>query len=226
MALLYDSFGVRRVMLEANFWPNLPDFHPGELSRLYAHLNSHDTFASCELHSLGARFEGEQWVYDISTTDVALRCYSYETPDQLRSRIRGLLEGTRQFFADQHRLAFYVTEVRMIGIVPEDKDRHVGEVVRKRLLTRLKPEDLEVLDGLQGAGLRLVGDTDDFHWHANIEPPHGSYGVLGLTAELMFGPGEGPPKPDEDLDRIDEQVQAAYTFLNDQVREFASKLFH
>lgn len=64
------------------------------------------------------------------------------------------------------------------------------------------------------------------HWHADIEPPHGAYGVLGLGVEAYFVPSDDPPTPEGDIDRIDEQVDTAYTFLNDQVREFASKLFH
>lgn len=226
MALLYDSFGVRRVWIDVNFWPELPAFRPGELSQLYAHLNSDDLFLSCELNSnQGAVFDGEHWVYDIQSHRLALRCFGYESVVHLRGRIREMLTGTREFFAPR-RLAFFVDEVRMFGIVPEDRDRHIGEVVRKRLLRGMKADELGELPGLAGAGLRLVGDTDEFHWHADIEPPHGAYGVLGLGVECYFAPEADPPTPEGDVDRISEQVDAAYTFLNDQVREFAGKLFH
>jgi hypothetical protein len=226
LTLLYDSFGVRRVWIDVNFWPELRDFRPGELSQLYAHLNSDDLFLSCDLNSnQGARFDGEQWAYDITSDRLALRCFGYESVEHLRGRIREMLRGTREFFAPR-RVAFFVDEVRMFGVVPDDRDRPIGEVVRKRLLRGTKAEELEGLPGLVGAGLRLVGDTDEFHWHANIEPPHGSYGVLGLGVEAYFTPDVEPPTPETDIERISGQVDTAYTFLNDQVREFASKLFH
>lgn len=226
MALLYDAFGVRRVQVVANIWPDIDNFGSGELSRLYGHLNADDLFSSFELRSnMGARMEGEHWVYDISPSSILLRASAFATTDQLRKRIRSLLAGTRQFF-DRSYMAFYTEDVRVYGVVPDDKDRHVGEVVKKRLLQRLAKDDVEAMTGLAGAGLRLVGDTEAFHWHAQIEPPHGAYSVLALEAHAMFRPTPDPPTPGDDLDTIDEQVQATYDFLNDDVRTFASKLFH
>lgn len=225
MALLYDSFGVRRFQVEVNIWPDIESFSPGELSRLYGHLNSDDLFASCELRSnMGARFEGEHWVYDVSPSSLLLRCTGYSGTDELRRIIRLLLSETRSFF--HRRRAFYVGSVRAYGVVPEDKDRHIGQVVQKRLLSRVAKEELESLPGLSGAGLRLVGDTDDFHWHAFIEPPHGAYGVLGLDAQLMFWPSSEPPNADDDLDTIEEQVMMAYRLLTEDIKTFASKMFH
>lgn len=228
VALLYDQFGIRRFQLEVTFWPEMDGFLPGQLSQLYAALNGQDLFSLCMLQSTeGARFEGEHWVYDISDTSLLLRCTGYSSTDELRRVIRFLLSGTRDFFPGR-RLIFFVTEVRAFGIVPDDKDRDIGGVVEKRLLARVPTSDREALPGLAGAGLLLVGDENEqnFHWHARIEPPHGSYHVLALEAELMFWLPDQPPTAGGDLDRIDEQVMTTYAFITDSIRTFASKVFH
>jgi hypothetical protein len=228
MTLLYDSFGVRRFNIEAYIWPELHQFGQGELSRLYAHLNGDNEFESSDLFAGGssATFSGEHWRYDIDSNSVDIRCKGYATPDELRGRIRWLLAKTREFFsATSPHLAFFVPEIDVWGMVPDDKDRHIGEVVRKRLLSRIKAEDLDGLPGLTGAGLQLVGDAADFHWHARIEPPHGGYDILGIGVEMMFAPAPEPPTAGDDLDVIDDQVSRAYTFLTDDIRSFASKLF-
>lgn len=230
MALLYDQFGIRSFELMVNIWPGVDQFAPGELSRLYGHLNTDDEFQSCDLRlNQGARFEGDDWVYDIAPSSILIRCTGYPSTDALRRRIRRLLAQTRAFFAAQHYVAYYVENIRAFGSVPEDKDRNIGEVVQKRLLQRVKAEELEGLPGLAGAGLQLVGNAEEpqrFHWHARIEPPHGSYGVLGISADLMFPLAPEPPTEDDDLDDILRQVDAAYAFITDDVTTFASKLFH
>jgi len=99
-------------------------------------------------------------------------------------------------------------------------------VVEKRLLARVSKEDRAALPGLAGAGLRLVGDAEGFHWHADIEPPHGHYTVLALDADLLFWPEGEPPSPSDDLDTIDTQVMTAYEFITGDIKTFASKVFH
>ncbi len=228
MALLYDSFGVRSFQVEAYVWPGFHPFSSGELSRLYGHLNGDNQFESSDLLSGGtaASFSGEQWRYDIDSTSVDIRCRAFASTDALRSRIRWLLRQTREFFsATNQHLAFFVPEIDVWGMVPDDKERNIGEVVRKRLLSRVKPEDLEGLPGLAGAGLQLVGNADDFHWHARLEPPHGAYEILGIGVDMMFSPSEDPPTATEDLDVIDAQVAQAYAFVTEDVLSFAKKLF-
>jgi hypothetical protein len=230
MALLYDAFGIRRFVFRANMWPGLDDITSRELRRLFAALSlgQDDEWDSFELRpgGLGARFEGEHWIYDITPNSIYLRCDAYSSPDALRATVRNLLGSTRAFFASADPQAFYVEEMFVYGVVPDDKDRHVGEVVLKRLLRTLKRDELEGnLAGLTGAGLQLVGDAEDFHWHARIEPPHGSYEVLGVAVELMFPPTTDPPTDEDDLDRIDGQVEAAHSFITQEVVTFASQLF-
>lgn len=230
MALLYHQFGIRRFQLEANYWPEFDGFVPGQLSKLYGHLNADDLFASCDLFGTArAVFEGEHWEYDISDSALRLRCSSYSSPNELRDIIRKLLSGTREFLSPH--VGFFVDEVRAFGIVPDDKDRHIGEVVQKRLLAaRAEKEAATELPGLTGAGLRLVGDVEDdefqYHWHAGIEPPHGAYNVLMLDAQLMFWPSREPPSAPDDLDRIDAQITTTYRFLTDDIKTFASQVFH
>lgn len=128
MALLYDSFGIRRVEVLVNFWPDIDRFLPGDLSKLLGELNGDDLFTSSEFRpDSGARFEGEHWVYDLSLTSVLVRCTSYSTPQELRARIRDLLEGTRRYFGGRQSVAFFSDDVRVGGTVPEDKARNVGE---------------------------------------------------------------------------------------------------
>jgi hypothetical protein len=226
MALLYENFGVRRFELTAHMWPDIEGFTTRELRRLFGTLSIgvDDDFDSCVLRGdEGARFEGEHWVYDISSGSILLQCLGYSSSTNLRGSIHELLEQTRSFFAARQRLAFFVYAIRVFGTVPDDKDRHVGDVVRKRLL---RQTDTSELPGLAGAGLSLVGDADEgFHWHARIEPPHGAYDVLGIATELMFDLPPDPPTEDNDLDAIDEQVETAHSFIANVVPAFASKLF-
>lgn len=225
MTLLYDSFGIRQFQVDVLLWPEIRSFEVGQLSRLYGGLNGDDLFTTCELRGTnGARYEGEHWVYDISDGSIMLRCRGYSGTDELRRIIRSLLANTRQFFAPP-RLAFFVDTVRAFGLVPDDKDRDIGQVVQQRLLNRVPKADREALPGLMGAGLRLVGDAETFHWHGDIEPPHGAYHMLALDAELIFFPAEEPPTAVDDLDSIDERVIMAYNFVNDDLRVFASKVF-
>lgn len=158
-------------------------------------------------------------------SSVLIRCRGFETPERLQSQIRSLLDGTRGFFQDRGVVAFYTDEVRVLGIVPDGTSRHVGQVVEKRLLSRVKVEDRQELPGLTGAGLRPVGDGDDYHWHASIEAPHGAYDSLALSAQLMFAPGAEPPPAGPDLDAIEKQVETGCDFVRDRLQTFATKLF-
>lgn len=227
MALLYDHFGVRRFSFRAHMWPEMEDFASAELRQLFGELSlgADDEFESCEILPSGAVFEGEHWVYELNLSSVRLQCFGYSSLTNLRASVRGLLEQTREFFKSSH-VIFYVTSMNVYGTVPDDKDRHVGEVVMRKLLRNVKQEDRDILDGLEGAGLSLVGTTDeDLHWHARIEPPHGAYEVLGLAAELMFPPSPEPPKAGEDLDRIDDQIEATHDFITTRIPQFANRLF-
>ena len=214
MALLYDSFALRRIDVIANIWPDFDRFLPGALSRLTAELNDDDGFSSIEVQSeTGVRLEGEQWVYDLSLSSVMLRCRAVLSPEMVSGRVRSLLDTTRQFFSARHPIAFYTDQIQVLGYVPDDKEeRNVGDVVKKRLLARVSAEDQNALPGLAGAGLHLVGNDYErrFHWHASIEPPHGAYDSLGLWSQLIFLPTEGPPTAGPDLDAIEEQIGYGY----------------
>jgi hypothetical protein len=226
VSLQYEHFGVRRVELVVSIWPGIDGFMAGELSRLFGVLNDNDTFSSSEHRpGEGARFEGEHWIYDISLSSILLRATGWETRIDLGAQIKSLLAKTRKFFSPSS-VIFYTTEIRVAGVVPEEKtDRDIGEIVQKKLLSRVKIDDRKTLEGLAGAGLRLHGDTKDYHWHASIEPPHPSYDELYLSGELLFPRGPEPPSPGPDIDRICEQVDMAYDFVNDGVRSFAGKVF-
>jgi hypothetical protein len=228
MALNYDSFGVRRVDIETNIWPEFDRFLPGQLSKLLGVLNDDDAFTGVDLEpESGLRLEGEQWVYDLSLSSVLLRSKGFSDPQAASPRIRSLLENTRAFFArPSHQVVFFTDEVRVLGSVPDDRERNVGDIVLRKLLHGLKDEDRDLLPGLSGAGLRLIGDAEaGYHWHASIEPPHGRYESLGLWAQLMFPPPESPPRPGSDVNTIIEQVAMGYELVSSGLKTFASKRF-
>lgn len=229
MALLFDHFGVRRVELDVLMWPGFSHgFKPGELSSLYGALNTDDAFESCELRAnLGATFDSEHWEYDISTTRIHIAAGpAFQSFDELDKRVLHLIEETKKHLT-QRRLPFVTTErAYVMGVVPEDGDRDVSEVVRSKMLSRRLTQQhdgerlLDHLPGdLVGAGITLVGDGEDFHWHANIGPAHGGATNLRISAELYFPP---PSEAPEDS-MISDSLRTAYEFLNTSVREFAQE---
>lgn len=226
MALLYESFGGGRLEIILNMWPDFDRFYPGQLSKLLGVLNDDDAFTSVDLEpESGLRLEGEQWIYDLSLASLVLKSKGFADPQAASPRIRSLLEATRTFFGDR-AIAFFTDEIRVWGFVPDDRNRNVGDVALRRLLRGVSTEDRNLLPGLSGAGLRLVGDADEgYHWHAGIEPPHGRYDSLGLSAQLMFRPPEAPPRQGSDVNTIVEQVATAYNLVSRDLRTFASKLF-
>ncbi|MGI8945127.1 MAG: hypothetical protein ACR2GL_02660 [Thermoleophilaceae bacterium] len=228
MPLMFDQFGVRRVDLDVLMWPGFDHgFKQGQLSELYGALNSDDLFESCELNAtMGAEFESEHWHYDISTTRIRIRSEAFETPQALDKRVLHLLGETKRFFTPRS-LPFLTAERIVIrGIVPDDKGKDVAEILRSKMLaSRLRKKKdgerlIDLLPGrLSGTGLELVGDTDKYHWHADIGPVHSPESSLTLRADLYFPPPEDPP--DESL--ISERLQQAYDFMTTHVVEFARR---
>lgn len=228
VALLFDQFGVRRVELHVLMWPGFSHpFKQGELSELYGKLNSEDLFESCELRAnVGAEFESEHWNFDISTSRIRLRSESFQSYEDLTKRMMHLLEETQRFFGS--RLPFLFTDhVSVRGVVPEGAERDVSEVVLAKMLSRrLDKRDphgsrpLDSLPGeLSGAGVTLVGDTDAYHWHADIGPAH-AYPVLPIGADLYFP----PPAESPEHSMIAENLDTAYQFITTTVLEFAEKI--
>jgi hypothetical protein len=223
MALQYDNFGLRRIVVEANLWPPVQEIAAATLSQLFGAVNEDDTFATCELRPGGATFDGEAWDYNINGSTVVLRWWGTRPPDDLDSRIRRFLDGTRVVAMD-HQVGFYTEEIRVFADVPEGKNRDIGEVVKKRLLKGMKAEDRESLTGLMGAGLRLRGVSESYVYQANIDPKS-SGDMLNLFAGLKFKPEAEPPRPGPDLDLIERQRQIACAFVAEELVEFSRKLF-
>jgi hypothetical protein len=218
MSLLYDSYGIRRVALEVNLWPEVERFKTKALSELFGALNSDGMFSSLELRpESGARFESDAWAYDLSPAGVFVRCVQMTSMDDLKRRIHSLLDGTRKCVASDR--AFYTDEVRVLAHVPEGGKRDVETVVSKKLIPpRVDRSDLP---GLEGAGLSLTGTTETYHYHASISP-YGSE-ALALSGTLTFRPSPEPPRPGSDLDVIDGQIGVACGFVKDELRAFSSK---
>jgi hypothetical protein len=228
VALLFDQFGVRRVELDVLMWPGFGHgFKHGELSRLYGALNSEDLFESCDLRAnVGAEFESEHWRFDISTTRIKLSSEAFQSFAELGKRMLHLLEETRKFF--EPRPPFLIAErVSVWGVVPEDAERDVSETIRSKLLTRrlTKADDngdrpLDLMPGqLTGTGVTLVGDTEKYHWHANVGPAH-SFPTLPISVDLYF------PTPTERPEgaMISESLSTAYEFITNNVVEFAGQI--
>ena len=221
MALLYDNYGIRRLAVEVNLWPEVERFEAKTLSKLFGVLNVDGLFSACELRpETGARFESDTWTYDLSPAGVFMRCTSLRSLDDTRQHMLKLLEGTRQCISSERmQRAFYTDEIRAFVHVPESGKRDVESVVYKKLLT--KTTDLSDLPGLEGAGLSLTGTTDVYHWHGEVNP-YGSDALM-LSAALTFRPSPEPPRPGPDLNVIDGQIGTACTFATDHLRVFASK---
>jgi hypothetical protein len=226
MALLFDSFGVRRVDVRIVIFPGFDHgFRPGELSALYGRLNADDVFESCELRAnVGATFESEHWEYDISTSRIRIAADSFTSYTDLEKRVRHLTDETQAFFTPQRLPFLIVQQTEAVGIVPNDKGADVGPIVRAKILARRVREHeggLDLLPGIvHGAGITLTGDTDDYHWHAEAAPTHGDYTNLRLGCELFFPPPEDPPTSE----MISERLDTTYRFLSENVLEFAQKV--
>ncbi len=218
MSLLDDSDGIRRVAVEVNLWPEVERFKTKALSDLFGELNPDGMFSSVELRpETGARFDGDAWTYDLSPAGVLVRCTNLTSLEDVKKRVRFLLDGTRKCVASDH--AFFTDEIRVFVHVPQTGKQRVETAVYKKLLG--PKTDLEDLPGLEGAGLTLAGTTDVYHWDADIKP-YGSDALL-LQASLTFRPSPEPPRPGPDLDAIDGQISVAAQFVTDHLRTFSSK---
>ncbi len=218
MSLLYDSYGIRRVAVEVNLWPEVERFKTKDLSELFGALNGDGMFSSLELRpESGARFESDAWSYDLSPAGVFVRCVQLSSLEDLKRRVHFLLDGTRKCVASDR--TFYTDEIRVIAHVPEGGKRDVEAVVSKKLIPpRMDRSDLP---GLEGAGLNLTGTTETYHYHADINP-YGSEALM-LSATLTFRPSREPPRPGSDLDVIDGQIGVACSFVTEELRAFSSK---
>lgn len=226
VALLFDQFGVRRVELDVLMWPGFSHgFRAGELSALYGRLNTTDLFDSCELRAnVGAEFESEHWSYDISSTAIRLSSTSFQSFEELDKQVLHLIGETKKFLTPR-RVPFLIADrVLVRGTIPEDADRDVSETLRSKLLSRRLSrveEGVRPLDSLPGAlagsGLTLVGDTDDYHWHADVGPAHSGSAALPISATLYFPPPE--ERPEESM--ISVRLGTAYDFTTTSVLEFA-----
>ncbi len=227
MALLFEGFGTRRVELDVLMWPGFDHgFKPGELSGLYGVLNSDDLFESCELRAnIGAEFESEHWSFDISSTRIQISSKAFQDFDQLDKQVLHLLEETKRFLTPA-RLPFLTANRALVaGVIPEtDPEKDVAERVRTKLLARRISQgsgDTRALNAfpgeVEGVGITLVGDTETYHWHANIGPVHSPASDLRISAELYFPPPD--ERPEEAM--ISDRLRTAYDFLRTNVLEFA-----
>jgi hypothetical protein len=223
VALQYDNFQIRRIAVEANLWPPVEEISTPTLSRLFAEVNEDDCFATCELRSSSATFEGDEWDFNISGSTVVIRWFGSRPPSDYTRHLRKLLDGTR-VVAQDSPVVFYSEQIRIFADVPEGKNRDVGDLVKKRLLKGMKPQDRESLSGLASAGLSLRGVSENFIYEASVDPKIAG-DMLNLSAALNFRPDDEPPKPGQDLDVIDRQTQTARDFVANDLLAFSSKLF-
>jgi hypothetical protein len=227
MPLDYEQFTIRTVRVDCLMWPGCEHgYKTGELSGLYGALNSDDLFESCELRAtLGARFDSEHWTFDIGESRLWLRSRSFAGLPGAQRQIHMLLSETRKYLTPKRLALVLADEIYVSGVIPERKGGNVAEIVKKKMLKPLKSEQTDQLPGIVGAGIRFVGDTpepDEYHWHLMLEPWHGEYSSLQLSAELFF-----PPIPDreaDDLDVIDGRLETAYNFLKVNAKSFAESV--
>ena len=230
MTLLYDAFSTRRLAVEVNLWPEVEKFDQDALSNLYAALNADapegTTLTSCELRpETGARFESDAWTYDLSPAGVFMRCVNIRTLEDTTRRMLELLDKTRPHLTPHERRkashAFYTDEIRILIFVPEGGKRNIPQLVSNKLLKR--GTDRSDLPGLEGAGLSLTGNTEDYHWHADINNAVGSSDSLLLNASLLFMPNPEPPRPGPDLEAIEAQIGTSCAFATEHLLAFSGK---
>jgi hypothetical protein len=224
MALQYDNFQVRRIVVEANFWPPVEEISSSTLSHLFARVNEGDCFETCELRDKGASFDGDSWDYNVEPSTVLLRWFGDRRPDNFFDRVRGILDGTRVVAMDG-QAAFFTEQIRVFADVPEGKNRDVGELVKKRLLKGMKPADRDSLPSLVGAGLNLRGATETYIYQGSIDPAVKG-DLLTMWAGLNFRPQPEPPQRGPDLDLIERQVKQATEFVATDLLSFSRKLFN
>ncbi len=221
----YESFGVRGVEARVIAWPPLPERYPtGELSKLYSALNSDDSFESCQLRAqLGAVFEGEQWTYDIDSDRVVLTARAFANFIEVKDRFVAMLESSRETLRGTR--IFIPDQITVWGLVPDERQRDVGELIRKKLLTRFKTEHYTHLDGeVVGAGMEFVVAGENVKWEVTVAPYLRQPDNLFLYAKGDFAVPDADDWPDEPLDLVRSDLQTAYDFLHQNVVAFAQSL--
>jgi hypothetical protein len=224
MALDYDNLIPGSTTVEMIFWPgSARSFDTGVLSALYGKVNADDLFDVCRLRANhSAQFGGEEWSFDITTTGLTL--HGHANVDQFCEIARSILRATKEHLGPKIARALVTDEVRTNAVIPDDKERDVGMVVRRQLLTRIKDEHYAHLPGeVEGAGLRLVGESHDYSWQVSVAPSLARSGDLYISADLGFLYPERPPVKD-DLDLFDGDVKITNEFLQGNVVEFAKSL--
>jgi hypothetical protein len=229
MPLNYEHFSIRLVRVRFLMQPGFEyGYRAGELSGLYGALNGGDLFDTCQLRAtLGARFNGEHWTFDISQNRIWLCCRSFVGVDDLTRQMHMLLGETRKFLGlTRKRYVPLLTERAYVcGVVPGRKGSSFAGIIKKKLLERLEDEQATLLPGMTRVGVRLIGDApepDEFKWRLALEPRGGANSNLRLDAELFW-----PLAPDyaaDDIDVLDVRIATAYHFLRDKAVKFAQSI--
>jgi hypothetical protein len=132
-----------------------------------------------------------------------------------------LLQETRAALNAYSLYFFYlVHRIKIYGLVPDEQDRDVGDLLRKKLPKKIQEAPLP--GNVRGAGIEIVGSTDRYRYSATIASYLPEPTSLYLEAELSFVPNPGDV--DHDVDVVGDDLQMAYDLLTTEVvasaREF------
>src|SRR6266542_2912110 len=120
--VLYDSFSLRRIRLDALVYPPMEERFPeGLLSALYAALNTDDTFDDCALRQrLGAIFDGARLTYEIDAKRIKISFRDFGSIQESKERAHHLLTVSKEVLPAR----FFVLpeEIYMWGLVPPDNE--------------------------------------------------------------------------------------------------------
>jgi hypothetical protein len=141
--------------------------------------------------------------------------------------VRELLVATREYFKAKkvaRNIRFIFPDgVLISALVPEDKKKDVGAIVKSKALGRIKPEHYALLPGdVEGAGLRLVGGTEAYAWNATVAPSLVRDDDLYVSADLDFPYPDEPPQ--DDIQAVCEAIDTAAEFLKNHLMDFAAAI--
>jgi hypothetical protein len=126
----YDNSSVRGLMARVSIFPGLQDrFDRGVPSRLYAEINTDDTFDECSLRQrTGATFEGERITMDVTPRSLRMTFRSFFSIHETKERVSDFLTVTRRAF-EAMPFVYLPARVRVWAVVPDDGSRDVGTTV-------------------------------------------------------------------------------------------------
>lgn len=229
MPLRFDQMIPASSKVEVVLFPGFHGFRSGHLHGLFGALNAEEEFFNhLSIRKMpSAKFDGDDWHYSITEKIITVESDGNHSHDEFCSRVAELLTDTRKYFQSRavgRSVRFMLADtVELSTLVPEDKNKDVGNIVKSKPLGRIKTEHYAELPGnVAGAGLRLVGGTEDYGYEVAVAPSLARNDDLYISAELTFPFPDEPPS--DDVSAVTDAVQTTARFLNNHLASFAAAI--